>query len=123
MEAALAEAAKVQDMDERRERMMSVEQAEGIAAAEGLRLVHDPRLSCSFRGVKLLKRCKLLPYTAVAHRNKERIHLGAFSSAAEAALAYSRFLGPMQSCRQAQQVMQVCDVSDQVHAQEIVSNR
>ena len=93
-EAAVAEAARVRKERERRERVMTLEEAEAQAAAEGLSLVHDPRLPLGYPGVRRCPRCSHLPFTAYVHRNGKKVSLGAFSSRFEAALAYTRALGP-----------------------------
>lgn len=108
-EAAAAEAARVRADNARREQMRP-EMAEALAAAEGLKLVRDPRTKFGFTGVKKAARCKGLPYLAFGSRGGRLMPLGRFSTAAEAALAYARFLGSDESRRKAQRKLELCEV-------------
>ena len=107
-EAVMAERARVREEDERRERRMTIEDAEARAAELGLCLVRDPRTKLGFCGVRHAPRCKFLPYMAVGQQQGNKVTIGHYSTAAEAALAYARWLGPEQSCGLAQRKQELC---------------
>ena len=93
----MAERARTREEDERRERRMTIEEAEACAAELGLHLVRDPRTKLGFCGVRQAPRGKFLPYYAVGQHQKQKVTIGHFSTIPEAALAYARWLGPEQS--------------------------
>ena len=74
--------------------MMTEAEARRLAAEEGLQLV--PAATTS--GYKAVshdsKPGKSKPFTVKVRQGSEQLRLGAFTSAAEAALAYARHLGP-----------------------------
>ena len=107
-EGVMAERARVREEDERRERRMTIEDAEARAAELRLCLVRDPRTKLGFCGVRHAPRCKFLPYMAVGQQQGNKVTIGHYSTVAEAALAYARWLGPEQSCGLAQRKQELC---------------
>jgi len=79
---------------------MTYEQALSLAAQEGLLLVRHNN-STGFKGVTL-SHCSLRsPFQAHSRLRGKKVHLGVFATAWEAALCYSRRVGPEQARREA----------------------
>ena len=73
--------------------------AQQLAQAEGLKLI--PSINAAgYKGVK--RHTHSLGYSSRARENNSDVHLGTFDSAAEAALAYARYLGPARCAEEAQ---------------------
>jgi len=80
---------------------MTYEEAEKVAAEEGLVLVRHNNAT-GFKGVTL-SHCSLRsPYQAHSRYKGRKVHLGVFGTAWEAALCYARHVGPEQARREAE---------------------
>ena len=106
-ERARAESELNREMDARRSRYLTLEEAERTAAAEGLTLVHDKRTKTGLHCVVECKRNKHLPFKATYMNDGQKAALRTFASAPEAALAVARYLGPERSHQMAQRILEL----------------
>jgi hypothetical protein len=79
---------------------MTEAEARRLAAAEGLALVPSDKFASGFKGVRRSPNAKNEPFLTHVYLDGKHQHLGSFTSAAEAALAYARHQGPA-SCNAA----------------------